>query len=318
MSLFERRQLRGNMGNATSRLVAPVLLSLVLAFSSPASVRARQDSPVQAGSRLAEIKGLYESAEYDRALAVVDRANPAVVPPGEARDIEIYEALCLLAMGKKIEANAKIEGVLRAEPLYQPSSDLPNRLRALVDEARNRLRPVLAQSHYAAGKQLFEAEKHEAAVKEFALVLQLTDVPADNSGAEFGDMRILATGFRDLSMRTIATSKPRQSQTPDPPAQRPPDAPVVPPVAVQQNVPPWPPTLAARRDALRSTPLNGLLELVITKTGTVDSVKLIKRIDPFYDTILLNAAKLWKYQPATRNGEPVEFVKKLAITIDIR
>ena len=304
------------MGIPASRVVAFVFLTLVLGFAYTASVRALQDPPVQ--GRLAEIKGLYESAEYDRALAAVDHGSPAVVTPAEARDIEIYEALCLLALGKKVEANAKIEGVIRAEPLYQPSAELPNRLRALVDEARNRLRPVLAQSHYAVGKQLFEAEKHEAAVEEFALVLQLTDVPADNSGAEFGDMRILATGFRDLSVRAIATSKPRQSQTPDPVPSPSPNAPVVPPVAVQQNVPPWPPTLVSRRDALRSSPLNGMLELVITKTGTVDSVKLIKRIDPFYDTILVNAARLWTYQPATRNGEPVEFVKRLAIAIDIR
>jgi tetratricopeptide (TPR) repeat protein len=307
------------MGTAVWRVVAPVLLSLVFAFACPASVRAGQDSPVQSRSRLAEIKGLYESAEYDRALAAVDRANPAVVTPGEARDIEIYEALCLLALGKKLEANAKIEGVLRAEPLYQPSADLPNRLRALVDEARNRLRPVLAQSHYAAGKKLFEAEKLEAAVEEFTLVLKLTDVPADSSREEFGDMRTLATGFRDLSVRAIATAKPRVPPTPDPAPSRPPDVQVVPPVAVQQTVPPWPAALAAsRRETLRFAQLNGVLELVITKTGTVDSAKLIKRIDPFYDVLLLNAAKQWKYQPATRNGEPVEFVKRLAIAIDIR
>lgn len=191
------------MGTVASRVVAPVVLSLVFVFTSPASVRARQDLQVQGGNRLAEIKGLYESAEYDRALAVVSRANPAGLTPGEARDIEIYEALCLLALGKKVEANAKIEGVIRAEPLFQPSTDLPKRLRALVDEARNRLRPALAQAHYVAGKELFEAEKYEAAVKEFALVLQLTDVPGGSSRSEFGDMRILATGFRDLSVRAI-------------------------------------------------------------------------------------------------------------------
>jgi hypothetical protein len=307
------------MGTPASRVVASVFLSLVFGFAGPASVRARQDPSVQGWNRLAEIKGLYESAEYDRALAAVDRATPTALTAGEARDVEIYEALCLLALGKKVEANAKIEGVLRAEPLYQPSPDLPNRLRALVDDARNRLRPVLAQSHYAAGKELFEGEKLEEAVEEFTLVLRLTDVPAGSSRDEFGDMRILATGFRDLSVRALASSKPRVSRTPDPVPPRPPDVQVVPPVAVQQTVPPWPSTLAAsRREALRSTPLNGMLELNITKTGTVDSARLIKRIDPFYDVILLNAARQWKYQPATRNGEPVEFVKRLAIAVDIR
>ena len=89
------------MGIPASRVVAFVFLTLVLGFAYPASVRALQEPPVQ--GRLAEIKGLYESAEYDRALAAVDRASPAVVTPAEARDIEIYEALCLLALGKKAE-----------------------------------------------------------------------------------------------------------------------------------------------------------------------------------------------------------------------
>jgi hypothetical protein len=261
---------------------------------------------------------LYESAEYDRALAAVDHDSPAVVTPAEARDVEVYEALCLLALGKKVEANTKIEGVIQKEPLYQPSADLPKRLHALVEEARDRLRPALAQSHYVAGKKLFDAEKFDAALEEFALVLQLTDVPAESSRAEFGDMRILATGFRDLSVRAIASSKPRVLQAPDPAPPRAPDIQVVPPVTVQQTVPPWPATLASRRDALKFAQLNGVLELIITKTGTVDSVKLVKGIDPFYDVLLLNAARQWKYQPATRNGEPIEFVKRLAIAIDIR
>jgi tetratricopeptide (TPR) repeat protein len=304
------------MGTPASRAVAVVFLSLILGFAAPAFVRARQDPPAQ--GRLAEIKGLYESAEYDRALASVDRPSPAAVTPAEARDIEIYEALCLLALGKNVEAIAKIEGVIRAEPLYQPSTDLPNRLRMFVDEARDRLRPALAQSHYAAGKKLFDAQKFDAAVEEFALVLRLTDGPAESSRAEFADIRMLATGFRDLSVRAIASAKPRVPQTPDPVPSRPPDVQVVPPVTVQQTVPPWPATLASRREALKFAQLNGVLELVISKTGTVETAKLVKGIDPFYDVLLLNAARQWKYQPATRNGEPVEFVKRLAIAIDIR
>jgi len=297
-------------------VAALVFLSLIVGFACPASVRARQDPPVQ--GRLAEIKGLYESAEYDRALAAVADGSPAVVTPAEARDVEIYEALCLLALGKKVEATAKIEGVIRAEPLYQPSADLPKRLHTLVEEARDRLRPGLAQSHYAAGKKLFDAEKFDAAVEEFALVLQLTDVPAASSPEKFGDMRVLATGFRDLSVRALAIAKPPVPETPDPAPPRAPDVQVVPPVAVQQTVPPWPATLTSRREALKFAHLNGVLELVITKTGTVESVKLVKGIDPFYDVLLLNAARQWKYQPATRNGEPIEFIKRLAIAIDIR
>src|SRR5258705_7793917 len=106
------------MGTPASRVVVSVLLSMVFGFACPVPLRARQDPSVQGWNRLAEIKGLYESAEYDRALAAVDRANPTALTAGGARDGEIYDALCLPALGKKVEANAKIEGGLRAEPLY--------------------------------------------------------------------------------------------------------------------------------------------------------------------------------------------------------
>jgi TonB family protein len=296
-------------------MVAPFLLSLIFGFACPATVRAWQDSPVQDGNRLAEVRGLYESAEYDRALAAVDRPNAPVLTPGEARDVGIYEVLCLLALSKKVEANAKIESLIRAEPLYQPSTELPNRLRALVTDTRNRLRPALARSHYAAGKGLFDANKYEAAVEEFELVLQLTDEGPDSSPTEFGDVRILATGFRDLAVRSIPSAMP----PPVPPlsagSKVAPDAQVVAPVVIRQNLPPWRETLGSVRKDARLGTVSGVLEFTITTAGTVESATLVKHIDPFYDALLLSAARHWKYQPATRNGVPVEYVKTLEINI---
>ena len=308
---------------AQSSRTLGALIVIACALVCPGLAPAHQPA-VDAADPLAEIRRLYESAEYERALGSVDREATRSLTAGQARDIRIYEALCLLALGKKPDAEARIETVLQAEPLYEPSSELPKRLQALVNETRNRLRPSLAQSHYDAGKELFEARKYDQAIQELDLVLQLTDVPPDNSSRELRDLRRLASGFRDLAGRSATgpqpgppeAPQPSTPEVPAPAAQTAASEQVVPPVVVRQNLPPWPAIPDdARRQALRLTPLSGVLEVVVTRTGAVDSVRLIDSIEPVYDTLLLNAAKQWKYLPATQNGQPVEFVKRVAVNI---
>jgi hypothetical protein len=38
-------------------------------------------------------------------------------------------------------------------------------------------------------------------------------------------------------------------------------------------------------------------------------------IDMSYDAMVLSAAKKWQYQPATLDGKPVKYVKKLTISV---
>jgi hypothetical protein len=38
-------------------------------------------------------------------------------------------------------------------------------------------------------------------------------------------------------------------------------------------------------------------------------------VHPVYDSALVNAARDWKYKPATLNGTPVRFRKLLRLTI---
>ena len=39
------------------------------------------------------------------------------------------------------------------------------------------------------------------------------------------------------------------------------------------------------------------------------------RIHPVYDTALMNAARDWKYKPATLDGQPVQYRKLLQISV---
>jgi hypothetical protein len=195
--------------------------------------------------------------------------------------------------------------------LFNPPSDTPPRLRTVVESVQRHLRPSLAQEHYAAGKEAFDGKDYETALKEFTLVVDLTQETNDTAASAVSDVRVLAAGFRELSGRAIASaapSSPRQTTVAETPVPA-----IEPPVAIRQNLPAIPQPMSQWQISL-----SGALDLVIDAHGDVKSVTLVQPIHPFYDGVLLSAAKRWKYRAATRNGEPVEFVKRLAITLDLR
>jgi alcohol dehydrogenase YqhD (iron-dependent ADH family) len=91
---------------------------------------------VQAQS-LDAAKELYASAEYERALVVLDGLKSSAERPlDELQTIELYRVLCLVATGKEAEARGIIEGLVTKDPLYRPSNDLPPRVRTTYTETR--------------------------------------------------------------------------------------------------------------------------------------------------------------------------------------
>ncbi|HJZ12475.1 MAG TPA: energy transducer TonB, partial [Acidobacteriota bacterium] len=59
----------------------------------------------------------------------------------------------------------------------------------------------------------------------------------------------------------------------------------------------------ARRARIQGTVI---LEAVITKTGTVEEMKILRALHPVLDQAAMNAVKQWKYKPAVLNGRPVK------------
>jgi hypothetical protein len=286
----------------------------------------------QFSARLGEAKRLYEAAEYDLALAEMAAIDFSTVGAEQATDGSLYQALCLLALDRTPEAVSKIEQIVSSQPLFRPQDDTPPRVRALVDDVRSRLRPVLVQQHYHAGKALFDDNAHAGAVDEFTLVIQLVDEMDGTPGAAaLADIKTLATGFRDLSKRALASGAPAAATAPDAagshngtatgetvaPTRNAVQLTVVPPVAIRQNLPEFPRSASIRPSGLPTRPLNGVLDIVVGLNGQVDSVTLVKRIHPLYDGILVDAAKGWLYRPATRNGNPIPFPKRITVNVTI-
>jgi protein TonB len=84
---------------------------------------------------------------------------------------------------------------------------------------------------------------------------------------------------------------------------RPADAGLSGPVPLRKVDPKYPPEL--KHEGVEG---EVVLYAVIRKDGSVDSIQLVKGLDPELDENSMEALGRWKFQPATRNGQPVELV----------
>jgi protein TonB len=86
------------------------------------------------------------------------------------------------------------------------------------------------------------------------------------------------------------------------------DTDVVPPVPIRQDIPRWPASY------LPAGSPDGIVEVVVDETGAVESAAIRQSLNKFYDSQLLEAARKWRYQPATKGGQPVKYRRLVRIS----
>lgn len=277
----------------------------------------------QESGDLATARDLYASAAYDDALAVLNRLKSAGNTAGQSRAIEQYRAFCLLALGRASDAEQAIEAVVAAEPSYHPTeSDASPRVRSAFTTVRRRMLPTIIQQRYAQAKAAYDRKEFAAAATGFHWVLAALgdpDVAVEAKQPPLADLRMLAGSFADLSAAAAAPPPP-----PPAPAARMPvvaatnvppppriyaagDPNVIPPVALNQTLPPFPGQVLI--------PRTGKLEVVIDESGAVESAVMSTSVMIAYDRLALAAARSWRFQPATVDGKPVKYRKVVQISI---
>ena len=290
-------------------------LALVLSLSTQTAAQ----------QSLASARELYASADYKSALTMLNALLAASPSPQERQSIELYRTFCLVAMGSNDEANKAIESMVSRDPLYRPNmDDVPPRLRTVFSDARKRLLPALIQERYIIAKAAFDRSDYKIAAEGFTQVLIALSDPDIGPAAKqppLADLRVLASGFSDLTVRALApppvpvVQMPVQQAPPPPVAMAPrepiiyaqEDKNVVPPVAVTQEMPPF--TGKVPFDRI------GVLEIVIDANGSVESATMVQPSEALYDRRLLAAAKNWVYRPARIDGAPVKYRRRIQITL---
>jgi protein TonB len=85
------------------------------------------------------------------------------------------------------------------------------------------------------------------------------------------------------------------------------DGNVVPPAVVRQSLPPFPTAARARAQ--------GTLAVVVDESGAVESASMLGTLNPVYDPVILEAARQWRYKPATLDGVPVKYRRIVQINL---
>jgi TonB family protein len=252
---------------------------------------------------LQHVKDLYASAAYEDALGVLAR----IQNPAQRLEIERYRVFCLIALDRTAEAERAIQGILAEDPLYTPD-EAPPSIVGLFKRVKREAAPQLARSLYTDGKAAMDQNEQDEAVRKFEQLLQLTDDPAVRDETLVSELRLLAAGFLDLAR---ASARAKTAPTNDPEPNPAPVTPVVvtPPIPIRQELPRWVPYDAATKQA----EFKGAIKVTISAEGKVENAEIVTPTDRQYDRELLNAARSWEYQPATRNGIAVPSEKIVSV-----
>ena len=242
-------------------------------------------------------------------------------PAGPERQaIELYRALCLVAVGNNAEAVRAIDAMIVQDPLYRPARRRRAAATALGVHRRPRSAccPASCSRTTSPPKPRSTRRTTRRPPKGFSQVLaglNDPDIESVTSQPPLSDLKMLATGFNDLAGKAAA---PPPATAPVAPAPEPvvdkaprvyspSDTDVVPPVTIRQAVPPYPGRVL----------LGGslVMDIVIDSDGSVESAMMAGQPNPAYDRMVLQAARTWQYQPATLNGKPVKYRKRIQITL---
>ena len=287
------------------------------------------------------VVGLYTAAAYDEALTALERVRPTVVDPAERVSVDRYRMLCLLALGRTADAEAVIGELLEGYPSYSLSeADASPRVLRTFTATRLRALPGVVRRRYASAKALYDGRQFEQAAVAFAVVNDLLADPSLSSiDASLTDLGQLSQGFKQLSLATVAATGVVDAAPPKANAGPPPvgtalgsntaaepaaavstdavpaardvlravyelgDHGVIPPVAIRQDILRW---FGPMRPPLAGATL-GTIEVVIDEAGHVIASVMRASVSRFYDAVLLDSARSWQYQPASRGGQPVKY-----------
>ena len=185
---------------------AIVILGLLL-VAVPA-VLAAQD-PLRAA------KDLYASASYEEALTTLAGIQPSATEI--TRQVDMYRAFSLYALGRTAEAEKVAESLIRREPLVELDEAAP-RIEAMFQNVRKRLLPVLIRTEYRTARTDLDEKKPESAKARLIDARQML-ARAQKLGAwdeGLADLQVLVDGFLDLTRAAANQAPPAAPATSSP------------------------------------------------------------------------------------------------------
>ncbi len=285
-----------------------ILLVAALLFQAPSP----QGEP-DTGHAIEAARELYGAAAYQEALDLLDRLK-AGRPPGPQPAVDAQRALCLLALGRTFEARQVFAQLLIANPDFRLSADeVSGRVLDTFREVRREVLPRTISRAFQLARHAYTYQLWDDAARGFERVIALSqdpDMPGD--ARHTAEMADLARGYLDLlaarrpplKVRALSGIVPLPAAAQDVFGDDDPE--VTPPEPIEQRLPPWP-------AVLRQVRASGVIEVVIDEQGRVASAVMRPGAHPVYDSLLLEAARRWRYRPALRFNRAVKYLRRIRI-----
>jgi hypothetical protein len=283
-------------------------------------------------------RDLYASAAYEDALSALTHVREGAGAVAESEQVDQYRAFCLFALGRTSEAQAVAGALIQRNPLMQLDAiDASPRITAMFVEVRKRLLPRLIREQYRSARAAIDGKDFANAEPQLVRVGRMIDeaVKLDATDETTADLRVLTDGFLELARSanarhaepspaagitaaavdhaSVAPTAAPPSESNTAPAVYGPGSPEVSaPVALYQEFPIVPRALA---NVMSGSEKKGIVEVLIDEKGDVEHVTVRESINSMYDSLIVTAARRWKYQPALKSGTPVKFLKSIGITM---
>jgi tetratricopeptide (TPR) repeat protein len=286
-----------------------MLLTFVLVSTLSLGSTSEQST---AAAALQTARDQYAAASYREALDTLSKADGDQAAPA----VYEYQALCLLALGRKDEAVSAFAKLIERDPMFRADrDDLAPSVRDLFETVRRETLPKAARRQFAKAREAFEQNDYRTAVDGFAQVGRVLDEmdTMKLQTEDASDLRMLAAGFVDLAQSRLRLTVEHPATAVTPMA-----APligskarrvVVPAMPLERSIPGWPSTLP------RPVLMTATITITIDATGAVTGAQLAAPINPTYDAMLKSAALAWRYQPATLDGRPTESTQVIRLDL---
>lgn len=192
-------------------------LGMVLACIGAISARAAGQDPLN------QAKALYDSASYTEALTLLNEVETTA----DVVELEKYRALCWLALGRPKDAERSLEHLAMVRPLYTlEGTDASPKLVTLFQDVRRRTLPEASKKMYETARDSYNRGDMAQASRQFKDVIALADTAPQEHAALMAELKMLATGFAQLSeAAALKAAVPAPASAPPVAASTPPPAP---------------------------------------------------------------------------------------------
>jgi hypothetical protein len=246
------------------------------------------------------VRGLYEAARYREALAVASTAQTTERVTAVQAELARFRALCFLATNQPAAADRAFAEMIELTPLVDVAAmRLAPSVTQRLERIRGRIVAELARDLFARARDDYERGERATAAAQFELVMQLAETAAAPALKDVGQ---LAAAYHRLasSIDPIPAVSSRLMTPLVAPVHAATAAITAPPRAlVRQWVPPRPTSIAPQ-----PRPMRGLVEVHVDASGRVRAARLLERIHPSYDALLLASIRTWRYAPTAPGDDP--------------